>query len=183
MQFRHGGVQNYATNVWQVCTEGHMSGTSRFVAYERVSTKRQVASGLGLEAKRKSIDIDDFVASRSAEVIARFTEVGERKAGGPVGVGESAAPGESYRGDPAHRQARPVVTERGLSADAPRQRRPLRRRRHAGGELPYRRDHGAGGRAEALGDLPPHEGGAGSRQGAGCASGQSRRRRCAATGW
>jgi DNA invertase Pin-like site-specific DNA recombinase len=50
-----------------------MSGTSRFVAYERVSTKRQSASGLGLEAQRKAID--DFVASRGAEVIARFTEV------------------------------------------------------------------------------------------------------------
>jgi DNA invertase Pin-like site-specific DNA recombinase len=50
-----------------------MSGTSRFVAYERVSTKRQGASGLGLEAQRKAID--DFVASRAADVIARFTEV------------------------------------------------------------------------------------------------------------
>jgi DNA invertase Pin-like site-specific DNA recombinase len=50
-----------------------MSGTSRFVAYERVSTKRQGASGLGLAAQRKSID--DFVASRGDEVIARFVEV------------------------------------------------------------------------------------------------------------
>jgi hypothetical protein len=51
-----------------------MSGTSqRFVAYERVSTKRQGASGLGLAAQRKAID--DFLASRGAEVIARFTEV------------------------------------------------------------------------------------------------------------
>ncbi len=47
-----------------------MSDASRrFVAYERVSTKRQGASGLGLEAQRKS---NDFVASRGAEVIARF---------------------------------------------------------------------------------------------------------------
>ena len=51
-----------------------MSGPSqRFVAYERVSTKRQGASGLGLEAQRKAID--DLVASRGADVIARFTEV------------------------------------------------------------------------------------------------------------
>ncbi len=47
--------------------------SQRFVAYERVSTRRQGASGLGLEAQRKSID--DFVASRGAEVVARFTEV------------------------------------------------------------------------------------------------------------
>ncbi len=45
----------------------------RLVAYERVSTARQGASGLGLEAQRKTID--DFAASRGAEVLARFTEV------------------------------------------------------------------------------------------------------------
>lgn len=45
----------------------------RFIAYERVSTARQGASGLGLEAQRKTID--DFAASRGAEVLARFTEV------------------------------------------------------------------------------------------------------------
>ena len=45
----------------------------RFVAYERVSTKRQGSSRLGLEAQRKAID--DLVASRGADVIARFTEV------------------------------------------------------------------------------------------------------------
>lgn len=45
----------------------------RLVAYERVSTARQGASGLGLEAQRKVIE--DFAASRCAEVLARFTEV------------------------------------------------------------------------------------------------------------
>jgi DNA invertase Pin-like site-specific DNA recombinase len=45
----------------------------RFIAYERVSTARQGQSGLGLEAQRKTIDA--FAASRSAEVLARFTEV------------------------------------------------------------------------------------------------------------
>ena len=45
----------------------------RLVAYERVSTARQWASGLGLEAQRKTIE--DFAASRGAEVMARFTEV------------------------------------------------------------------------------------------------------------
>jgi DNA invertase Pin-like site-specific DNA recombinase len=49
------------------------AAAQRFVAYERVSTRRQGASGLGLAAQRKAID--DFAASRSAEVIARFTEV------------------------------------------------------------------------------------------------------------
>ncbi|WP_324754078.1 recombinase family protein [Roseovarius sp. Pro17] len=45
----------------------------KFVAYERVSTARQGRSGLGLEAQRKAID--DFAASRGADVIGRFTEV------------------------------------------------------------------------------------------------------------
>ena len=47
--------------------------THRFVAYERVSTTRQGASGLGLEAQRKAID--DFAASRGATLLGRFTEV------------------------------------------------------------------------------------------------------------
>lgn len=45
----------------------------RVVAYERVSTARQGASGLGLEAQRTTIDA--FAASRGVEVLARFTEV------------------------------------------------------------------------------------------------------------
>jgi DNA invertase Pin-like site-specific DNA recombinase len=45
----------------------------RLIAYERVSTARQGKSGLGLEAQRKAID--DFAASRGAEVLARFTEI------------------------------------------------------------------------------------------------------------
>ena len=45
----------------------------KFVAYERVSTARQGRSGLGLDAQRKAID--DFAASRRADVIGRFTEI------------------------------------------------------------------------------------------------------------
>ena len=57
-----------------------MAAGQRLVAYERVSTARQGASGLGLEAQRKVIE--DFAVSRGAEVLARFTEVESgRKAG------------------------------------------------------------------------------------------------------
>ena len=45
----------------------------RFIAYERVSTARQGASGLGLDAQRSSIEA--FAASRQAQLLARFTEV------------------------------------------------------------------------------------------------------------
>lgn len=50
-----------------------MAAGQRLVAYERVSTVRQGASGLGLAAQRKVIG--DFAAARGAEVLARFTEV------------------------------------------------------------------------------------------------------------
>ena len=50
-----------------------MAAGQRLVAYERVSTARQGASGLGLEAQRQTIE--DFATSRGAEVLARFTEV------------------------------------------------------------------------------------------------------------
>lgn len=45
----------------------------RIVAYERVSTARQGASGLGLAAQRQAID--GFVASRNGTLLGRFTEV------------------------------------------------------------------------------------------------------------
>ena len=45
----------------------------RYVAYERVSTARQGASGLGLEAQRRTIV--DFARSRGADLIGRYTEV------------------------------------------------------------------------------------------------------------
>jgi DNA invertase Pin-like site-specific DNA recombinase len=50
-----------------------MAAGQRLVAYERVSTARQGASGLGLEAQRKVIE--NFAASCGADVLARFTEV------------------------------------------------------------------------------------------------------------
>jgi DNA invertase Pin-like site-specific DNA recombinase len=45
----------------------------RIIGYERVSTARQGASGLGIDAQRQAID--GFVAQRKATLIARFTEV------------------------------------------------------------------------------------------------------------
>ena len=44
-----------------------------FVAYERVSTARQGASGLGLEAQRNTVNA--VAAAHAAEILERFTEV------------------------------------------------------------------------------------------------------------
>ena len=45
----------------------------RIIGYERVSTARQGAGGLGLEAKRQAIEA--YAVQRGATLIARFTEV------------------------------------------------------------------------------------------------------------
>ncbi len=45
----------------------------RIIGYERVSTARQGASGLGLEAQRQAIEA--YAVQRGATLIARFTEV------------------------------------------------------------------------------------------------------------
>ncbi len=139
-----------------------MAGAAqRFVAYERVSTKRQGASGLGLEAQRKAID--DLAASRAAEDIARFTEVESGKLADRPELAKALHLAKVTGATLLI--AKPAVAKRRVPADAPGQRRPVRRRRHAGGERPHRRDDGAGGGTGARGDLPAHQGGAGRRQG------------------
>ena len=45
----------------------------KIVAYERVSTARQGASGLGIAAQRQAIE--NYAAARGAAILARFTEV------------------------------------------------------------------------------------------------------------
>ena len=50
-----------------------MSPASKFVVYYRVSTARQGASGLGLEAQRAAVD--QYLAGGSGEVVAEFKEL------------------------------------------------------------------------------------------------------------
>jgi DNA invertase Pin-like site-specific DNA recombinase len=60
-----------------------MAAGQRLEAYERVSTTRQGASGLGLEEQSKVIE--DFATSRGAEILVRLNEVESgRKANRPV---------------------------------------------------------------------------------------------------
>ena len=140
-----------------------MSGTSqRFVAYERVSTKRQGASGLGLEAQRKAID--DLVASRGAEVIARFTEVESGKLADRPELAKALhlakVTGATLliaKLDRLSRNAAFLLTLRDSGV------------RFVAADLPEANDltvgHGAGRRTAAGGDLTAHEGGAGGDQG------------------
>ena len=73
-RFRLIGLYTTAQRTLGSCVQGaDIAGLQRLVAYERVSTARQGASGLGLEAQRKTIEV--FAVSRGAEVLARFTEV------------------------------------------------------------------------------------------------------------
>jgi DNA invertase Pin-like site-specific DNA recombinase len=48
-------------------------GDQRFIAYYRVSTDRQGRSGLGLDAQRETVS--QFLAGRTASVIAEFVEI------------------------------------------------------------------------------------------------------------
>ena len=109
----------------------------RIIGYERVSTARQGASGLGIEAQRQAID--GFVAQRSGDADRPLHRGGERAQPGPAGARQGAAPRQGHRRDAGHRQARPAVAQRRLPADAPGQRGAVRRRGPAGGERPDRR--------------------------------------------
>lgn len=50
-----------------------MAAKQRFVAYYRVSTRKQGASGLGIEAQRTAVE--NYLGDRTAKVVAEFTEV------------------------------------------------------------------------------------------------------------
>ncbi len=74
----------------------------RIIGYERVSTVRQGASGLGIAAQRQAIE--GFAAQRNATLIARFTEV------------ESGRNADGVNGHPVLRaKATPSVTRCGAT--------------------------------------------------------------------
>ena len=56
----------------------------RIIGYERVSTARQGASGLGIEAQRQAID--GFVAQRRRHADRPLHRGGERAQPGPAGA-------------------------------------------------------------------------------------------------
>lgn len=70
--------------------EDTKANPERFVAYYRVSTQKQGASGLGLDAQRNSIQ--QFTASCGGEVVAEFTETESgKKAHNRPALGEALA--------------------------------------------------------------------------------------------
>ena len=90
----------------------------RIIGYERVSTARQGASGLGLEAQRQAIEA--YAAQRGATLVARFTEAecgrnADRHAQdlAPVVQDICAAGAMSLRDIAAELNARGMLTRRG----------------------------------------------------------------------
>lgn len=157
-----------------------MAAGQRLVAYERVSTARQGASGLGLEAKRKVIE--DFAASRGSDVLARFTEVESgRKADRPElakALHLAKVTGATLviaKLDRLSRNAAFLLALRDSGA--------VRGCGHAGGERPDSGDHGAGRSGRARGNLTEDEGGAGGGQSAWSEAGQPERCRESSPGW
>ena len=104
----------------------------RIIGYERVSTARQGASGLGIEAQRQAIEA--YAAQRGATLIARFTEVESGRNPDRPELGRALHRSrQGHRRHAGDRQARPAVAQRRVPADAQGQRRALR-----GGDLPRR---------------------------------------------
>src|SRR5687768_10738722 len=68
----------------------------KIVAYYRVSTKRQGASGLGLEAQRKAVQ--DLAKQHGATIIAEFTEVESGKRSDRVEIARAIARTRAQRG-------------------------------------------------------------------------------------
>lgn len=139
-----------------------MAAGQRLVAYERVSTARQGASGLGLEAQRKVIE--DFAASRGTEVLARFTEVESGRKADRSELAKAlhlakvtGATLVIAKLDRLSRNAAFLLALRDSGA--------VRGRGHARGERRDCGDHGTGRPGRAGGDLPEDQGGAGSGQG------------------
>jgi hypothetical protein len=131
----------------------------RIIGYERVSTARQGASGLGIEAQRQAID--RFVAQKKATLLARFTEVESgRNADRPElqkALHLAKVTGATLviaKLDRLSRNAAFLLTLRDsgvkFAAVDP-----------AGGERPHRWHPGAGGAGRARGDIQAHQGGAG----------------------
>lgn len=75
---------------WRMPNEHAKPNGERFVCYYRVSTQKQGASGLGLDAQRSSIQ--RFIAGCDGEVVAEFTETESgKKAHDRPALGEALA--------------------------------------------------------------------------------------------
>jgi hypothetical protein len=121
---------------------------TRFVVYLRVSTLRQGASGLGIEAQREAVA--RHVASTDGRIVAEVveTESGKQQAEHPAPT--APCPGDLPRspGDLADREARSAGPQRPLHLRADGDRRPLRGGRHAERQPVHAarlRGHGEGG--------------------------------------
>ena len=79
----------------------------RWVAYYRVSTAKQGASGLGLEAQTASVA--SFISAQGGEIIASFTETESgKKASNRPELLKALGSVQEEAGDTGNREARPT---------------------------------------------------------------------------
>jgi hypothetical protein len=88
------------------------SGPRPLVAYYRVSTPKQGASGLGLEGQVAAVD--RFARDRGAEVLRAYREVESDKKADRPELARALANPAPLRRHPGHRQARPAGPQRPL---------------------------------------------------------------------
>lgn len=73
----HGPYVRFLRRIWRVTIARELTVEHRFVAYYRMSARKQGHSGLGLEAQRAAVA--NHLGDGQQDIIAEFTEVESRR--------------------------------------------------------------------------------------------------------
>ena len=125
--------------------------SGKYVSYLRVSTAKQGASGLGLEAQRAAVEV--WLNGGNWELVEEVVEIesGRSHRNRPDLARASMLPPLRRQAD--HLASRSAVPRSGVSAEPARCWHRLRCGRHAQCKPADRRHHGTGRRTGARGDL------------------------------